>query len=212
MLTLNDRLLLSLDPSAFADAATIGTQLASGSDGAIAGTVLTSASSDFAARGVDDGHVIVVAGKALDVDQRTAATTLDVSRPRKAKSEPKIAPDAGSSLAFQVVTFERQVDQARSRLLRALGIDAEHPSQPLVEDDIINATDIEQVIAAEALAAIYAAASAGDPAGDSLSQRAALWAVRAHRLAQSTPALIDLDDDGLADAVRFASILTLQRL
>jgi hypothetical protein len=212
MLTLNDRLLLALDPSAFADAATIGTPLASGADGAIAGTVLTSASSDFAARGVDDGHVIVVAGKPLDVDDRTGATTLDVSRPRKSKSEPKIAPDAGTGLAFQVVTFDRQIDRSRSRIMRALGIYPDHPEQPLVEDDIINASEIEQVIAAETLAEIYAAAAAGDPTSDSLAQRAVLWAGRAHQLAQSTPALIDLDDDGLADATRFASVATLRRL
>ena len=78
MLTLNDRLLLALDPGAFVDAATIGTPLASGADGTIAGTVLTSAGSDFAARGVDDGQNVLAMLARRQLRHHAAVRTMHV--------------------------------------------------------------------------------------------------------------------------------------
>lgn len=203
--------LLTIEPAVFLDATAAATKVLSASDGAIAGTTLTSAGSSFTAAGIDAGHVAVVAGEALEVVQRTSATTLNVSRPRPATSS-SIAPNAGSSLAFTIWTFQRLIELAEQSILAALAIDPEHPAQPLETAAILNRPAVERIIATATIARACAVASAANPASESLKQRASDYERELERLRQQLIVVLDLDGDGIADATRRLAIAVFIRM
>lgn len=194
--------LLTIEPAVFLDATAAATKVLSASDGAIAGTTLTSAGSSFTTAGIDAGHVAVVAGEALEVVQRTSATTLSVSRPRPATSTSSIAPNAGSSLAFTIWTFQRLIELAERSILAALAIDPEHPTQPLETAAILNRPAVERIIATATIARACAVAFAANPASESLKQRVSDSERELERLRQQLIVVLDLDGDGVADATR----------
>jgi hypothetical protein len=197
-----DRDLLIVEPSAFVDAASAATVLLSAADGGVSSETLTSASSNFATLGIDSAHVIVVAGQPLEIVQRLSATQLEVSRPRAASADAKIAPGNGSNQAFSVPTFARLIAQTQFDLLQALGARPDDPSLPLAEDDVLNPEPLSRLIALRALERVFALASAHDPDDASLAGRSAVLAAQAADLAASTVILLDLDGDGEADATR----------
>jgi hypothetical protein len=204
--------LLTIEPSIFLDATAAATKLMSGSDGVIAGTTLTSAASSFVAASIDAGHVAVVAGEALEIVQRTSATTLSVSRPRPATSTLSIAPNAGSSLAFTIWTFQRLIELAEQSILAALAIDADHPTQPLQTDAILNHPAVERIVATAAIARVCAVAAAADPASETLKQRASDYVQELERLRQQLIVVLDLDGDGVADATRRIAVACVVRM
>src|SRR6185503_4774975 len=99
MLLITDRDLLIMEPSVFTHAGEIATRLATATDGAVSGTALTSASSDFEAAGIAANNVAVIAGAPVEVVNRVQATELEVSLPRATADDAKIAPGDGSGLA-----------------------------------------------------------------------------------------------------------------
>ncbi|MGI9014984.1 MAG: hypothetical protein ACR2GY_12145 [Phycisphaerales bacterium] len=208
---INDVDLLRLDPSLFTAAASLATVLASGSDGAVAATALSSASSDFATLSIDDGHVIVIAGTPCEVTQRTSATGLDVALPRSSDAGTAVGPGDGSALAFSVLSFERQIAQQEMWVLGALGIDADHPGTPLDETAIIDTEPVRSMIAHRVLASVYEAASAGDTADASLAQRAVLARRNATDAMSRTVAWLDIDGDGVPDATRRIDVVIFAR-
>src|SRR5688572_23108078 len=106
MSLITDRDLLLVEPSVFTAAATAAaTNILTATDAAVAGTTLSSATSDFAAAGIDEAHVAVFDGEALEIIARLSATQLDISRPRAALTDAKIAPIAGSNKTLKVNTF-----------------------------------------------------------------------------------------------------------
>ena len=95
-----DRDLLIREPSVFLDASSVATSLLSATDGSVADTTLTSASSDFQAAGIDVGNVIVIESQATEVVARVDPTNLDVSLPRATLAETRVShPETGRHLA-----------------------------------------------------------------------------------------------------------------
>jgi hypothetical protein len=206
-----DRDLLVLDARVFVDAPDAATIRVSGADGAISGTTLTSAGSDFAAAEVESGHVIVVAGAALEVVNRLSPTSLTVSRPRASADDPLVPPAPGSGLTFSVVSFESAADEARAWLLSSLGIDSGDPEAPLDEDYVLNLGDFASLEALRVIQQAYALAAAGDPADLSLADRAAHFARRLAEQKALASAVIDRDGDGSPDAARRLDIVHMRR-
>ena len=211
MLLTTDRDLLIHEPSVFVDASSIATSLLSASDGTVSGTRLTSASSDFQAAGIDAGHVIVVGTQALEVVTRVDPTNLDVSRPRATLTEVNIPPGDGTTLSIDVRTFGRIIAEVEAWILGALGIDPVDPTLPLDETAILNPEDIQEAVALRTIAQVFAAASANSPTDASLADRAALYSLRAAEVRRQTKAVLDLDADGIADAIRHIDVVSLQR-
>ena len=211
MVLTTDRDLLIHEPSVFLDAGGIATSLLSAADGTVSGTRLTSASSDFQAAGIDAGNVIVIGTQATEVVTRVDSTNLDVSRPRATLTEVRIPPGDGTTLSIDVRTFGRMIAEVEAWILGALGIDAADPNLPLDETAILNPTDIQEVVALRTIAQVFAAASADDPTDASLADRATLYAQRAAGVRRQTKAVLDLDADGIADAIRHIDVVSLQR-
>ena len=211
MVLTTDRDLLIHEPSVFVDASSIATSLLSAADGTVSGTRLTSAGSDFQAAGIDAGHVIVIGTQAIEVVTRVDPTNLDVSRPRATLTEVKIPPGDGTTLSIDVRTFGRIIAEVEAWILGALGIDPADPTLPLDETAILNPGDIQEAVALRTIAQVFAAASANSPTDASLADRAALYSLRAAEVRRQTKAVLDLDADGIADAIRHIDVVSLQR-
>ena len=211
MVLTTDRDLLIHEPSVFVDASSIATSLLSAADGTVSGTRLISAGSDFQAAGIDAGHVIIVGTQALEVVTRVDPTNLDVSRPRATLTEVNIPPGDGTTLSIDVRTFGRIIAEVEAWILGALGIDPADPTLPLDETAILNPGDIQEAVALRTIAQVFAAASANSPTDASLADRAALYSLRAAEVRRQTKAVLDLDGDGIADAIRHIDVVSLQR-
>ena len=211
MALIDDRDLLIHEPSLFLDASSVGTSVLSATDGVVASTTLTSASSNFVIPNNELGHVIVVNGEALEVVSRIDATNLVVSKARALITEARIAPGDGSTLSLEVITFTRLIAEVQAWVLGAFGIDASDPVTPLDETAILNPEEVEPLIALRTIAQAFAAASALAPTDSSLSQRATLYAGLAAEARRQTKAVIDLDGDGIADATRHLDVVSLSR-
>lgn len=211
MALIDDRDLLIREPSMFLDASNAATSLLSTTDGAISGTTLTSADSDFVTMGIELGHVIVVNGEALEVVSRADANRLVVSKPRASTVDVQIEPGDGSTLSLEVITFARLIAEVEAWVLGAFGIDSADPVTPLDETAILNPQEIEPLIALRTIAKAFAAASALAPTDSSLSQRAVLYADLASDARRQAKVVIDLDGDGIADATRHIDVISLSR-
>jgi hypothetical protein len=192
--------LLRLEPALFTQAAGQDTLLLSAGDGVISGSTLSSAGSDFAAAGIDEGHVILAGAEALEVDERSSATALLVSRPRKDSTHSRIAPAAGTGLAITVRTFARAIGRAQAAMLAALGRGSE--DELIEESMIVNDDAVAAWLAQQVAAQILAAASAAEPADAALSAMAAFHQRQARSATHRAVIELDLDGDGEMDAVR----------
>ncbi len=205
-----DRDLLVFEPALFRDVAWAGQTLAAASDASIAGDTLTSASSDFIGAGVDAGHVALVGGAALEVIERTSATTLVVSRLRDSIDDPPLRPLPATGAALRIATFGPQIAIVHQQTLRLLGIDPLMPESP-AETDILNPRGLARVEALGALHLILSAAAAGVSDDSPLWAKAALYRDRMLFERRTAAALIDLDGDGQPDAIRRLSASRLIR-
>jgi hypothetical protein len=213
MLLITDRDLLFIEPSLFLDATQAGTRLLGVSDAVIAGTTLTSASAGFEAAGIDDSHVVQVLSNelALEVDGRVDAGTLHVSLPRASQDDAKIPPGDGTGLAISIVTFGRLIAQAQAWALSSLGFGAAQPTRPLNESAIVNPEPVRRMMAMRTITQAFEQASALDPDNVSLLARAVLYMRRTIEATHQVAALIDLNGDGLPDAMRRMDTINLMR-
>jgi hypothetical protein len=209
---INDVDLLTIEPSVFIDAEPASTNLLTLDDGVIAGVALTSASADFVASGIGQGHVAIVNGEALEITERLSGTQLGVSRPRASGDDDAIAPPPGSGLEFKINTFARLIAQTQSDLLAALAIDGDDPDLPLDEADIVNADAVGRYLALRVIERAFSLASAIDVPDESLAARAAHYAALADDLAEGLAVLVDLDGDGEADQARHRRVCVLRRV
>ena len=212
MSLITDIELIRIEPSIFIDAPNAATTLLSAADGAVSGTTLTSAGSDFAAAGIDAGHVAVVGNEAIEIDERLSATTLAVSRPRTSSTEEKIDPTQGTGLAITVRTFARLIEEEQLMILAALGENPTDPDAPIEESQILNVADIGRLIALRTIAQAFAVAAAADPSDLSLAQRWNVYRSRARQAMHHTAVRLDFDGDGIADATRRVDIVIFTRL
>ena len=205
-----DRDLLIFEPALFRDFAWAGQTLVSAADGAIAGTTLTSASSDFAAAGVEPGQVALVAGASLEVVERTSATTLTISRPRERTADAPAPPLPVTGAALRIATFGPQIALMHEEVLRLLGVSASGGASPS-EDDILNPRALSRLEALGALHMIFFGAAAAQGQDSPLWARASLYRERYLHERREVFAHIDLDGDGKADAVRRPGLARLRR-
>lgn len=200
--------LLRLEPRVFLDCADEATVLLSTTDGATTGTALTSTSADFDQHDIDDGSVVIVGSEALEVISRTSTTELEVSRPRSSDEDEQVEPSSGSGLTVEVRTFMRHIARIETQMLRTVGIDPDHPEQPLDEADILNPEALVHAVAVSTIARAYTLAAARNPADDSLEALRAHYARLTEIAFHETRVQIDLDGDGVADATRALDVVT----
>lgn len=208
----SDRDLLALEPTVFRDVVWVGQRLVFGV-GDVSGTTLTltSGAPDFEDAGVAAGHVVVFDGAGYEVVDRLGATTLTISRLRGAASDPVIPPTPGSGLTVAVVSFGPQLALVHRQVLLMLGIDPDDAQASPGEGDIVNPGSLASLEAAGALHLVYAAAAALSDSGSPVAVRAGVYRERFAAERLRAAARIDLDGDGVADAIRRPSLVQLVR-
>lgn len=205
-----DRDLLIFEPALFRDFSWAGQTLVSASAASIAGTTLTSASSDFIAAGVQPGMVALVGGASLEVVAVAGPTTLTISRPRERIDDPALPPLAVTGAALRIATFAPQIALMHEEILRLLGVSAVGAGSP-DENDILNPRSLSRLEALGALHVVFFGAAASQGADTPLWARAAHYRERFIDEKRQTFAHIDLDGDGKADAVRRPGLARLRR-
>ncbi len=210
-----DRDLLAYEPNLFRDVSWLGQRLFAGTCNLI-GTTLTAAAADFAALGVEAGHVVVVDGASFEVLARTGATTLTVSRLRGSHDGAAIPPLPGTSRPLMVTTFAPQIGLAHRQALAMLDLRAAATSaepDALTEAMVMNPGELRAWVALAALHLVYAALGAAAGKSDAAEpERAEMYRRRAAAERARAVARLDTDGDGVADTVRRPSVLTLVRV
>lgn len=196
-----DRDLLALEPNVFRDIVFEAQTLVTATDGALSGTTLTSAASDFAGAGVESGHVVVVDGAALEVAERLSATELSVSLLRTDGAGALVAPAPGTGLSVRVSSFGVQIAESDARVKRALGLTDAVLASETVPAALAGA-GVTRLVALGALELVYAAASTRAEGSDPNWMRSAWYGERASAELRRVGARLDSNADGLADAVR----------
>ncbi|MBC7835091.1 MAG: hypothetical protein H7Y88_08310 [Phycisphaerales bacterium] len=203
-----DRSLLALEPNLFRDISWTGQQLLS-AVGSISGTTLTLATGDAAAVGITAGHVALVGSVSLEITARLSATTLTVSRLRASVTDPVIPPPILINQPVVITTFTPQAAIVHDTIVRLLGLDSGLEGHPTAAD-ITNPTPLALLEALGALQLIHVAASSLSP-DSATAARAEHYRKRFAQQRTITAASIDLDSDGLPDAVRHLGFAQLFR-
>lgn len=204
-----DKDLLVLEPNLFRDLTYLGQTLAGGTDGALAGTQLTSASSNFGAVGVTGGHVVVVNGMALEVIARVSGTVLEVSKLRPLEDGPVIPPGPVTGAMFTVTSFGPQIAHVHAELMAALGIGVSGSEHS--EAQIVNGREMARLEGLGALAVVFMGAAALVGEAGLLWTKAQSYRDRYHALRRRGRALLDTDGDGLADVTLHMNVAQMTR-
>ncbi len=206
-----DRDLLVLEPNLFRDVMFLSQRLLS-TTGAIAGGVLTLASGDAEAAGIQAGHIVLHDQRPLEVVERLSSTTLSVSLMRASMDDPPIVPSDAASAAVTITTFAPQIALVHAEILAMLGVGVSGGTGPVTEDHIVNPREMARAEALGALHLVYEAAAPLAGIGSAVWSRAAMYRVRFARERWRAAARLDLDGDGVADATRRLTVAPLLRV
>lgn len=206
-----DRDLLAYEPSVFVDAAAVALERCRATDGIISGTTLSSATSDFAAQGVEPSSVIVVAETPIEVISRTDAHTLVVSKRRPSRADTPTPPTAGMGLEIVVRSFAPQATLVHDALLTMLGIDPDEPDGTFNENMIVSLSVMARLESLGTLERIYtgAVALAGDDG--ELWKKATEYHRRFGAACRAARIRLDTDGDGRADFTLELGLLRFYR-
>ncbi len=211
MALINDTDLLLLEPTLFTDASTAAVLLEAADDATLSGSVLISSTAEFNTVGVNAGHVVVVNGEPLEITGAIGNTTLSVTK-RRSPGSSIIKPGSGSGLTYEVLTFSPTIDASERWLDRVLGLDANHPTQPLTSANVQNYEEFASLVALHCIASAFSQVSAATPEDDSLRERAELYERLDFEMRQHLVASVDVNGNGVVDERRRLAVGTWVRL
>jgi hypothetical protein len=208
-----DRDLIIFEPNLFRDVAFASQRLVKAGDGEVAGTTLTSASSDFEVAGVEEGHIVLLDRLPVEVIERLSPTELTVSLLRPLSDGDPIPPPPGTDHPIEVLTFAPQIEVVHRQVLRTLGIEPDEDGflgTPGVEN-LVNVEEITKVEALGALDLIFTGAASLIGEQGTLWTKAQMYRQRFASARQWARGRFDLDGDGVADTVRFMNVVQFVR-
>jgi hypothetical protein len=208
-----DRDLLLLEPRLFNDLAFLGQLRARDAAATLVGARLTASTTDFAAAGVDAGHVALIDETPCEVIRRTGEHELEVTLIRADPADPPIPPSHLASGPFEAVvrSFGPQLARAYRHLLRLLAVGPEAGPCAPPESCVVSQGVVGELVARRALADLYAAAAAVTDDQSGLLDKADRHHRGFDRLLRRSVIWLDLNGDGIADTARRFDSLALER-
>ncbi|MBX3385657.1 MAG: hypothetical protein KF768_03720 [Phycisphaeraceae bacterium] len=192
-----DRDLLVLEPLLFRDVGFAATMIARGTGSLNAG-LLTISGLNLPALGITTGHVAIIDGLPVEV-LATSGSGVTVSLLRPTDASPPINPGNQTSKPASISSFVPHIRAVHDQLIRDFGLDpasaALAPSA--IESSITNPEALTRASALGALALIWGAIDT-----DRARERAALYRRRFAAERERVRLFLDLDGDGLPEAVR----------
>ncbi|MCW5768433.1 MAG: hypothetical protein KIT19_07095 [Phycisphaeraceae bacterium] len=205
-----------IESHAFIEAQHAGQRLSRGS-ASISGSTLTGLGVDvpFDAAGIAPGHVCVVDGQTYEVVERTGPSTLVISRVRRGAQDAPQPPSPVTNRPLHIVSFVPQRGIAHAQVMRSIGIEPDLPPDaraglPGVES-ILNPGSLARLEALAALRLIWLSASLNAGADAGVSMRADRYREMYEQERVGIGAFLDLDGDGLPDAIRRPGVMQLTR-
>jgi hypothetical protein len=210
-----DRDLLPFEPNLFRDVLWVSQRLVDG-QATISGSILTMTSYDTAldAAAIAPGHVVFINNTTYEVLERLSSTTARLSRPRPSADAPQIpVPNIASPTAARIATFAPQLSIVHAQLLRMIGIEPGQVSAPgrPAESDITNPQALTRAESLGALHLIYSAAGSLTDKDSPTNQRADFYRQRFAKERERVAAQLDLNADGIPDAVRTLNVVQMLR-
>lgn len=210
----SDRDLLVYEPRLFLETGWLG-QVVFRESGVVASGVAAVAGFDFAASGVSAGSVVSYGSASYEVAQVLGLGQLGLSRLRGSVTDAVIPTPAMASGELECFTFRPQMAVVHGQILRMLGVEPEDAREgALGESAVVNPGALTRLECLGTLHLVYSAASAASAAGSSglgYAERALLYRERFSAERGRVTALIDLDGDGEAEAVRRPGVSHLVR-
>jgi hypothetical protein len=212
----NDIHLLHWEPNILRDAA-FASQTLIGGTGNLAGSTFTIAAGSFLAAHVAQDQVIVLTGGtagsypivAIDsATQLTLSVLYDGLFPTGGDPMPS-PPGTANDLTYAIRTFWPQRRIVSELLLQAGGID---PSDPDIEQKILNPHALERACTLGTLHMIHSALAAAAENPDNLNDRARLYEGLYRRALRSATLKLDLNLDGRLDTLRRLNVMDLERV
>jgi hypothetical protein len=204
--------LVRWEPALLRDLAIPGQRLAAGLDGATSGLQFTSAGAHLVAAGVAPGHVLRLADadgdecggyEVLSVEAETSLLATHVGR----TVADAVDLPAGTGWVWTIDTFDPQAAEARLELLARLGLDTD----AVGEAQICDRRELRRAGVFATLVMIFEGQAAAGPEGRNLAAKAALYRRLYDRELSKLRVRLDRDGDGVADDVRAASCVRLER-
>lgn len=204
-----DRDLYVLEPGLHKDVAWFGQRLIN-AVGSLSGTTLTMTTGSLVDAGISAGHVVLFDGVPMEVVSVESATQATVSLMRGDVSGVAIGGVSGTNRSVVVYGYGPQLGVVHRQVLAMIGVDSDVDG--LDESAVTNPGALVRLEALGALHLIYAAAGAPGKAGEKFEHRAAMYKERFANERQRVVAMIDTDDDGIADHARRPNVMMLDRV
>jgi hypothetical protein len=212
----NDIHLLHWEPKIMRDAAFASQALISGT-GNLAGSTFTIASGSFLTAHVAQEQVIILTGATqgsypiVSVDsatQLTLSVLYDGLFPTSGDPMPS-PPGMANGLEYVIRTFWPQRRIVSELLLQAAGLD---PSDPDLEQKILNPGALQRACTLGTLHMIHSALAAAAENPDNLNTRLELYEGLYRRALRNATVKLDLNLDGRIDALRRLNVMDLERV
>lgn len=210
-----DRDLLGIEPGLFLSAGPAGSRLIGGTDGQLAGTGFSSATSDFAVASVEAGMVLTVTttitseGQAHEIVSVGTGGQLTVSVLRADVADPPVAPPAGQNLSFCVVTYRPQIRRVCDALAEKLRALAE--ATPVATEAQVNSAQLRLTAAYGTLATVFLAKAESPSPTDPHWAKAEHYQQDFTRMQMQLRLALDVNGDGIAEQTRTLGNVTLRR-
>jgi hypothetical protein len=210
MLLCTDTDLVRVEPNVFSEIQWLSQRLVKAT-GSVSGTTLTIASPDvnFDGAQLAPRMVVLIAGVAHEVVAKLSATTATISRVRPTSADAALTPAPVSGVEVIVATMMPQAAGVSDRVCRMFGL---KPSPAAGDPTFAEPGEITRFAALLTLAAAYSAAASISGDDSPTGKRAAKYRELAKEERRVLTARIDLDGDGIADAVRRPSVVGLERV
>lgn len=210
MLLCTDTDLVRVEPNVFSEIQWLSQRLVKAT-GTVSGTTLTISTPDvnFDGAQLASGMVVLVGGVVHEVIAKLSATTATISRVRPSNADAVLTPAPVSGVEVIVATMMPQAAGVSDRVCRMFGV---KPEPAAGDPTFSDPGELTRFAALLTLAAAYSAAASISGDDSPIGKRAAKYRELAREERRVLTARIDLDGDGLADAVRRPSVVVLERV